>query len=290
MKRCPECGTRFESVLASCPGCGFTPSRIAGFPAYSPALAHGGGGFKEGYFENLARLEAANFWFQARNRLIIRMLARHCPGFRSMLEIGCGTGFVLQGIAESFTEAFLHGSEIFIEGLGFAALRVPRANFMQMDARQIPFEDEFEVIGAFDVLEHIEEDENVLSQIHTALQRGGMLLLTVPQHRWLWSTADDYAMHVRRYSGRELHRKLLSAGFTIVRSTSFVSLLLPAMMASRLTRRHVQVEDFDAESELTTPGWIDPAFRAAMTLELALIGAGVDLPAGGSRFVIARRS
>jgi SAM-dependent methyltransferase len=59
------------------------------------------------------------------------------------------------------------------------------AVLFQMDARKIPFESEFDVIGAFDVLEHIEEDEKALAQIFHAVLPGGGLILTVPQHRFL---------------------------------------------------------------------------------------------------------
>ena len=105
---------------------------------------------------------------------------------------------------------------------------------MQMDARNIPFVDEFDAIGAFDVLEHIEEDEQVLAQMHDALNHADVVLLTVPQHAWLWSLVDDYSCHVRRYSAKELHGKVRVAGFEILLSTSFVSSLLPIMLASRL--------------------------------------------------------
>ena len=65
-----------------------------------------------------------------------------------------------------------------------------------MDARRIPFEDEFDVIGAFDVLEHIKEDEQVLVQMHRAVKSGGGIMLTVPQHMFLWSEQDVQAHHV----------------------------------------------------------------------------------------------
>ena len=186
---------------------------LAGFPAYAPSIATEGSGFKSSHFETLANIEAKNFWFRVRNRIIIWSLGRYCPNFKSFLEIGCGTGFVLSGIAKAYPDARLHGSELFIKGLSFAARRLPLAKLMQMDARQIPFVDEFDSIGAFDVLEHIEEDTDVLRQIHKALKPKGLVLITVPQHQWLWSPVDDNACHVRRYSAKDLHAKLKATGF-----------------------------------------------------------------------------
>lgn len=105
-----------------------------------------------------------------------------------------------------------------------------------MDATAIPFVGEFDVFGAFDVLEHVEEDEQVLIQMRDALKPRGVMLLTVPQHAWLWSPVAD-SCHVRRYAAKELQVKVKAAGFEIVRSTSFVFSVLPAMFASRMAQR-----------------------------------------------------
>jgi len=214
MKRCLDCDAHYVSSLDSCSSCGFSPVLVDGFHAYAPDFAHSGGGFKSSYFSELARLEENNFWFRSRSQLILWALDEYCHNFQSILEIGCGTGYVLSGVSKHFPLSTLHGSEIFTAGLNFAAARLPAANLMQMDARKIPFEEEFDVIGAFDVLEHIEDDECVLAQVHAALKPQGLILLTVPQHAWLWSASDKYACHVRRYTASDLHHKIKKAGFS----------------------------------------------------------------------------
>jgi SAM-dependent methyltransferase len=289
MKRCLACNAYYAASITDCPDCGFSTPIVDGFPAYAPDFAHGGGGFKSDYFANLTCLEDANFWFRSRNRLILWALKEYCPNFRSLLEIGCGTGYVLSGIAKTFPEATVHGSEIFTSGLGFASSRLPSVNFMQMDAREIPFKEEFEVIGVFDVLEHIEEDEIVLQQIYHALEPGGIVLITVPQHRWLWSAVDEYACHVRRYEANELHQKVCRAGFDIIRSTSFVTTLLPAMYLARLLKRNKKDVSTDAIAELRIHPVLNKIFESLLNFELALIRKGITLPWGGSRLVVARK-
>jgi SAM-dependent methyltransferase len=158
---------------------------------------------------------------------------------------------------------------------------------MQMDARRIPYADEFDVIGAFDVLEHIAEDETVLAQLHRALKPGGGLLITVPQHPRLWSSADQFACHVRRYTASEIHSKVEQAGFEIVRSTSFVSLLLPAMLASR--RRGRDSGGFDPRDEFRIGRAANRALEEIMRIERLLIRMGVSFPVGGSRLIVTRR-
>jgi ubiquinone/menaquinone biosynthesis C-methylase UbiE len=287
MIRCPGCTEKYLSNLIFCPECGFCPPEIDGIPAWAPELAFAGGGFKSEYFNTLSELEAENFWFRARNALIIWALKKYAPSFQSFIEIGCGTGFVLSGIASIFQSAKLFGSEIFSNGLEFAARRVQKVQFMQMDARSIPYENEFDAIGAFDVLEHISEDERVLAETYRALKSGGILLLTVPQHRWLWSATDDYACHVRRYTAVELHSKLKQAGFTLLRSTSFVSLLLPMMLLSR--RRHQNKKDFDPLKEFRISPVLNRILEVFLRLEHRMIQSGISLPMGGSRLVVASK-
>lgn len=289
MKQCLTCKTTFPSSNNSCDACGFTYETIDGFPAYASSYALEGSGFKSEYFSELASLESQNFWFRARNRLIIWALNQYTPNFQSFLEIGCGTGYVLSGIASSFPNVTLQGSELFTKGLSFAANRLPSVHLMQMDARQIPFIDEFDCIGAFDVLEHIVEDEQVLNQIHAALKSQGTLILTVPQHKWLWSPVDDYACHIRRYSARELHTKLKKAGFEVIRSTSFVSGLLPVMLISRMLEK-LSTKKGPPTAGLKIPYWINFLFEKILNVETYMIKYGINFPLGGSRLIVARRT
>ena len=246
-------------------------------------------GFKAHYFKELAALEAGNFWFRARNKLILWALHKYSPALKSFLEIGCGTGFVISAISRQFPDARLSGSEYLEEGLVYARRRLPSTAFTQMDARNIPYESKLDAIGAFDVLEHIEEDEVVLQQIFKALKPGGTVFITVPQHRWLWSAVDEYACHVRRYDANELRDKISQAGFEIIRSTSFVSTLLPAMYLSRLMQRNKMDVKMGTMAEFRINPVLNKILEWLLNFELVLIRSGVNFPVGGSRLLIARK-
>lgn len=288
VKRCLQCDTAHGSDGHRCPGCGYGPSTVEGHLAHAPELAHAGGGYDVDLFANMASLEAQSFWFRSRNKLIAWAVGCHQATPHSILEIGCGTGFVLTGLGTRFPNAALHGSEIFVEGLAHARERMPAADLMQMDARAIPYRDEFDVLGAFDVLEHIEEDTDVLGQMFDALHPGGLLVVSVPQHQWMWSPADDHAHHVRRYARGGLDTKVRDAGFEVLRSTSFVSLLLPLMLVSRWFARRSDAE-YDPRKEMELPRGLNMLLGGVMAFERLLIRAGLDLPVGGSRLVVARR-
>jgi len=137
------------------------------------------------------------------------------------------------------------------------------------------------------VVEHIAEDETVLRQAWRALKPGGHLVLTVPQHPWLWSAADTYASHERRYTAAGLHGIVRAAGFEIRRSTSFTTLLLPAMVASRWRWRAGAT--YDPLSEFRISPMVNRGLERVLDLERKAVQAGLDLPVGGSRLLVARK-
>jgi SAM-dependent methyltransferase len=261
---------------------------LRGFRLFAPELADSNEGFDVGAFERLAQEEPTSFWFRSRNRLIIQLLTKHFAQARSVLEVGCGTGFVLSGISEARPELEVVGSELHPEGLAFAQRRLPKADLYQMDARHIPFQSEFDVVLALDVIEHIEDDEAVIAEMFKAARPGGGAIVSVPQHPRLWSANDDFSHHKRRYTRSELRSKLRNAGFEVRRLTSFVSLLLPLMAVSRARQRSLKT--FDPTTEYRAPRAVDRMFEGILETERWVIGTGASLPVGGSLFAVATKS
>src|SRR5258708_10308898 len=114
---------------------------------FGPDVADGDDGISGESFAALAGLEDDHFWFRARNRLLIWAIRTYFPHAASLLEVGCGTGFVLTGIGEAFPHLALAGSEVRNAGLSFARSRLPTVRLFQMNARRLPFAGEFDVIG-----------------------------------------------------------------------------------------------------------------------------------------------
>jgi SAM-dependent methyltransferase len=286
VRLCLSCGCPFVAVEWRCPECGAEPAVVDGVTMFAPDLAAEGEGFDPELFDTLAALEPHSFWFRARNRLIAWAVTEYFPRASTFLEVGCGTGFVLAGLQDAAPRLSLSGSELFPQAFEYARRRAPNATLYQLDARQIPFVDEWDVIGAFDVLEHIEDDAAALQSIRRALHDGGGLLVTVPQHPQLWSTADEYAHHVRRYRRGELRNKLELAGFRVARMTSFVTLLLPAMALMRYRGRKRSLQAYDPTGEHRV-GRLTPVLEGTLEVERMAIRRGWSLPAGGSLLAIA---
>ena len=187
------------------------------------------------HFAPLFEAEDRHFWFRSRNAIISalteQIVAPLGQGYR-VLEVGCGTGNVLRRLSTVCTGGLVIGMDLFIEGLAFARTRTS-APLVQGDVYHSPFSTEFDMIGLFDVVEHIEDDERVFSSLHGLLKPGGSLFVTVPAHMSLWSYFDTASHHCRRYEIPELTERLARAGFEIEYVTEFMTALYPLVWLGR---------------------------------------------------------
>ena len=266
-------------------------TEIEGFRCYAPELAAAHTDYPSGGFDVTAAVESTSFWCRTRNRIIGGVVERFTDRSRTldMLEIGCGIGGVVAELRR-FPHLRLTASEIYIQALRYARARVPGVDFIQLDATSMPFREAFDIVGAFDVLEHIDDDERVMRRVRDALRPGGLLLVTVPQHKWMWSALDDIVCHKRRYTRSELLGKLRRSRFEVLFCSSFVTTLFPAMAASRLLSRKRPVGDVKEAfaSEVTLSPAANRACDWIMRIDESALRAGLSLPFGGSLLAVAR--
>jgi SAM-dependent methyltransferase len=144
------------------------------------------------------------------------------------------------------------------------------------------------VIGAFDVLEHIDDDEKVLDAIYKATKPGGGILISVPQHPFLWSQRDECLCHKRRYTRRELLRKIAGAGFELEHVTSFITLPFPMMVLSAWRNRGPR-EGYDPHREVKLNRVANTAMNVILDGERQVIKAGLSLPFGGTLLAVAKK-
>jgi SAM-dependent methyltransferase len=259
-----------------------------------------GSGYDPTFFGRLDRVEDRHFWFRARKRAvgtILRQIVADFPAGYRVLEPGCGNGGMLRLLRESCPGGRVFGMDLFREGLLHAKHR-SNCPLVQADVLRPPFGEAFQLVGMFDVLEHIRQDERVLASVRSMLVPGGVLCITVPAHMSLWSYFDEAAHHARRYTFAELTDKLRTAGFAIEYQTEFMSWIYPLVwMGRRLNRRfrrrngrhdiHEAREMTEAEFRVV-PG-INRFLDRALAGEADLIRHRRRISLGVSLLAVARR-
>jgi len=233
--RCPRCGgwLAAEAAGARCRGCG---SR---YPDEDGILRLAGGesgapGYDPHYFGTLPQVENAHFWFLTRREVILDALRSAVPdlGTRPLFDVGCGSGGLLEFLARSGLP--LAGAcDAYFEALRLARGKLFVPLLLVDEGRLPPLGPGHAMIGMFDVLEHLDDDREVLRFVFSVLEPGGVLVLTVPAHPFLFDEMDELAHHRRRYVRRDLREKLTSAGFEVVRLSHFMAALAPLLIVAR---------------------------------------------------------
>ena len=245
-------------------------------------------------FELLYQVEARHFWFRTRNRMIetvVRQLIRGWPRDYRVLEIGCGTGYVLSMLERVCVGGQVVGTELFEEGLQFARQRV-RCPVLQADAYNLPFQSPFHLIGLFDVLEHLPDDGLALRRLRRHFHPDGKLLLTVPAHMALWSHFDEFSQHYRRYSPASLRATLKQAGYRVEYLTQFMAAAFPLMWLARrfaASNRPTTPQELTQRSlrELQINRLLNLILELAHVWEPVVVRLGGQLPVGTSLLAVA---
>lgn len=183
-------------------------------------------------YAQLFQLGENHWWFVGtRDILFFSAYGDELRGKR-ILDVGCGSGLMMKRFASVGAVFGIdrdRGALTHCRSIGLSRL-------CQADAGMLPFEsDVFELVVAADLLEHCEDDEAALGELHRVTAPGGRLLTSVPAHETLWSAHDVALHHRRRYSKRELLRKAQAAGYIVERLSYFNTLLFPFVAAARLT-------------------------------------------------------
>jgi SAM-dependent methyltransferase len=153
-------------------------------------------------------------------------------------------------------------------------------------ALALPFRDRsFDVVSAFDVVEHCEPERVALAELARVLQPGGRLLLSVPAYEWAWTDHDVRAGHHRRYTRPRLVAAVERAGFTVRRASYGFAGVFPMFAAERVLRRLRGRAADDARLPTVSPA----AERVLLGLSRAeaRVLSRADLPFGSSVFLAA---
>jgi len=181
------------------------------------------------------KLEESYWWFVARNNIIFSLIDHYTNIHHgsNILDVGCGTGAFAKILAEKYHVLCLDTSPLALDYCKKRGL----TELFEMPLQSFP-NDQHEVsaITMLDVIEHIEDDKDIIETAYEILPKGGYLISTVPAYQWLWSKHDVTHMHYRRYTRKNFNHLITNTGFDIVFSSYFNSLLFPAGAVDRLIR------------------------------------------------------
>lgn len=168
-------------------------------------------------------IEDNSFWYQHRNNCILEVIRQIQPKGK-IVEIGGGNAFVSKGIQDAGYKVIVVEPDI--NGILNAKFR-GISELVCSSFADLKFSDEkIENIGLFDVLEHIENDNEFLCKIHNQLSIDGFFFITIPTNKYIYSVEDEHDGHYRRYTISEIKNKLINNGFEVVYSSYFFSYLL----------------------------------------------------------------
>lgn len=248
------------------------------------------------FFARIAEIEDHHFWFGARNRVIvaaIRSVITGLPAGYRVLEVGCGTGVVLRQLTEACQGGEVMGMDLYPEAVAFASGRAG-CRVLVGDILDPPCFGEFDMVGVFDVLEHLPNDRQILEGLSRMLKPGGTLILTVPAHMSLWSYFDIAACHRRRYERAGLIHKLEESGFRVEYATEFMVSLYPLIwLIRRIRGDHTtmkrELAAAKADSELRIIPVINGLLKSVLALEAFAVARRWRLPLGTSLLAVARK-
>ena len=233
-------------------------------------------------YQQMAELDDRHWWYRARRRILAELIRRevHPAADSRILEIGCGTGHNL-----AMLSGFGHvdGLELDDEAAALSEKRLGRVIIRSPLPELDGVSNDYDLIGAFDVIEHIDDDHAALAAIATRLKPGGKFIMTVPAHPWMWTAHDVANHHKRRYSKRALRALVEGSPLRLDKIGYFNSLLFPLAIVERAASKLRGKDDGNVS---LPPRPLNNLFEAVFASERYLVGR-LPLPPGLSLFAVA---
>ena len=224
-------------------------------------------------YHKMRSLESENWWYLARIDLIQHLLSKYAPHFDSILDIGCGTGSIL----EKYPSKKCVGVE-----QNPIAIQYAKEKGLTIQPSLEKVHGTFDVVLMMDVLEHVKEDHAFLKKALEHVNENGILVITVPAFQWMWSTHDDLVHHVRRYNKKMVKEMIAASGGKCVHASYWnASFFLPAIV-----KKKVFSSD---ESDL---GPVHPVINSTALSVLKMenrFSSNVPLPLGTSVYAIVKK-
>lgn len=240
------------------------------------------------YYQEYAATEDKHWWFAARRDILRKILRKWLPPdpARRILDVGCGTGAMLELLREFGKAEGLDSSENAINHC-----RQRLGLDIELHEGDIPGKlppgRSYDVVTAFDVIEHIADPLAALRQVRQLLTPSGLFICTVPAFQFLWGPHDEINHHYRRYARADLVAELKQSGFRVHWTSYFNTLLFLPIALYRLWNK-ATIGDKPPKSDLSAaPACINRLLRSILSAERVVLPT-CSLPFGVSLVAIAQ--
>lgn len=221
---------------------------------------------KKTEYARMAEREADYWWHLGRLRIIKTYIAKAVGRKRKIkiLNVGCGTGGTID-MLEEFGD--VENVDISDDAINFMRKRGYK-NLTKVDGNELPYQDKtFNVVGAFDVLEHIEDHVGALKEWKRVLKDDGAIVLTVPAYQWLWSDHDVSLHHKRRYTTKRLAAAADEAGLRPLKRSYAIVFSLPLVVGFRALNKLLGRKTGAETSYVDVPEWVNKLFTKLLYAE-----------------------
>ncbi len=243
----------------------------------------------EQFYREYSEIEDTHWWFRGRRAIFTRVLERfEKRRDLRILDIGFGTGAMLTFLSRY---GDVVGMDLSQEAIRFARTRCDRP-MMVGNVLGVPLRSgSVDLVTAFDIIEHVDDDDDALRELARVCRPGGHVLLTVPAFQFLWGNQDVISHHRRRYTLGRLRAQVEAAGFRIATLSYFNAVLFPVVAAIRMARRLGPAPKGPIKSDftMTKPGLVNDVLTRVFAAEGAVLARG-RLPVGVSVVCLAERA
>jgi SAM-dependent methyltransferase len=240
------------------------------------------------YYQQYRDLELNHWWFRGREKILRELLEiivyQRFTDSIKILNVGAATGRSSEWLSEfGEVESIEYDPECAAMAEEFTGMPITVGS-----ATELPFEDDqFDLVTAFDVIEHIEDDQAAANELVRVCRPGGIVFVTVPAFQFLWSQHDEINHHFRRYGRGEL--KQLFPKMERRLESYFNTWMFPAIAAVRLLsglKGRSDQEPAESDFSRANPGFLDAVLRRVFQSERFFLKRGIPLPVGVSELLV----